>query len=473
MSRVPVGSILAIGACFTVAACVGLEEVLVVEGLIVIEGATLIDGTGAPASQHSAVVISGDSILRVGSVGDFRYPASAEVVDGSGMFIVPGFVDVHVHPRVDAQEETLRMLLAFGVTTIRIPGVGSASPASQGVSLRHATATGTLVGPRVFTGGKIIEGPTLTFRGDVEVHSEGEIRAEIRRQAELGVDLVKLYWNTPVEYIRAAVDEAHSLDLQVVGHLRESSWTEAARAGIDGLVHSGWDGPTWELVGPADQGGLRALDYPENYHRFAETADLDSSQFDSLVAALTANRVMVDPTLVTIQALYYGEDLTILERLDPDLAPPSIQATWGEGWELANPLTVSSWHALPDGQAIWPIAMDIVRKLHERGVNLAAGTDVGMPWITPGVSFHRELELLVEAGIPTPDVIAIATRNGARGLRNATLFGTIARGLSADLVLLHDDPIADIRNTRSIGAVYLAGQRYDPAELLGAVDGSR
>ena len=237
MKGLPVGSILTISACFALAACVGPEEVLVVEGLIVIEGATLIDGTGAPTSQNSAVVISGDSILRVGSVGDFRYPTSAEVVDGSGMFIVPGFVDVHVHPRVGVEAETLLMLLAYGVTTIRIPGVGTTSPDSQGVALRHATATGTLVGPRMFTGGKIIEGPTLTFPGDVEVHSEEEIRAEVRRQAEFGVDLVKLYWNTPIEYIRAAVDEAHSLDLQVAAHLRESSWTEAARAGIDeGIV---------------------------------------------------------------------------------------------------------------------------------------------------------------------------------------------------------------------------------------------
>lgn len=466
-------SILAAGAWCTVAACAGPGEALTVEGLIVIEDATLIDGTGAPASQHSAIVISGDSIYRVGSVGDFRYPESAEVIDGSEMFIVPGFVDVHVHPHVDAEEETLRMLLAFGVTTIRIPGVATPSPDAQGVSLRQATATGSLVGPRVFTGAKIIEGPTVTFPGDVEVHSEEEVRAEVRRQAELGVDLVKLYWNTPLEYIRAAVEEAHSLDLQVVGHLRQSSWTEAALAGIDGLVHSGWDGPTWELVSPAHQSSLRALDYPENYHRFAETANLDSPRFDSLVAALTANRVMVDPTLVTIQALYFGEDLTVLERLDPDLAPPSIQAAWGEGWELANPLTVSSWQVFPEGRAIWPIAMDVVRKLHESGVNMAAGTDVGMPWITPGVSFHRELELLVEAGIPTMDVISIATRNGARGLRSADRFGTITRGLSADLVLLRDDPIADIRNTRSIEAVYLAGRRHDPAALLGTLDGSR
>ena len=466
MKRAVSRSIIITSACLVFASCSDSAERLVGEGLIAIEGGTLIDGTGAPPSPNAAIVLSGDSILRVGSVGDFRYPPSAEVVDASGMFVLPGFVDMHVHPRVGAEAETLRMLVAFGVTTIRIPGVGFESPDSTGIALREATARGSLVGPRIFTGAKIIEGPTKSFPDSVEVTTEEEMRAEVRRQAALGVDLVKLYWNTPVHFIRAAVEEAHALDLQVIGHLRQSSWSAAARAGIDGLVHSGWDGPTWELVAPSEQAALRALPYGENYQRFRETVDLDAPEFDSLAAALIEHEVTVDPTLVIIQSLYYGDDLSILERLEPEAASPSIHATWGDGWESANPRTMTAPQALAEGKVIWPIATEIVRRLHESGVNVAAGTDVGMPWITPGVSFHRELELLVEAGIPEVAVILIATRNGARGLGKEDLLGIIAPGLSADLVLLRQDPLIRIQNTRSIEAVYLRGQRYDPRALL-------
>ncbi len=466
MKRAIFKSILMASVCLAFASCSESAERLVGEGMIVIQGGTLIDGTGAPPSPNAAIVLSGDSILRVGTVGDFRYPPSAEVVDATGMFILPGLVDMHVHPRVGAEEETLRMLLAFGVTTIRITGIGFESPDSLGIELREATARGALVGPRIFTGAKIIEGPTKSFPDDVEVTTEEEMRAEVRRQAELGVNLVKLYWNTPVHFIRAAVEEAHALDLQVIGHLRQSSWTEAARAGIDGLVHSGWDGPTWELVAPSEQDALRALPYPGNYHRFRETVDLDGPGFDSLTAALIEHEVTVDPTLVLIQSLYYGDDLKILDRLEPEVAPASIHATWGDGWESANPLTMTSPQALPEGKVIWPIATEIVRRLHESGVNIAAGTDIGMPWITPGVSLHRELELMVEAGIPEAEVILIATRNGARGLGKEDLFGVIAPGLSADLVLLRQDPLIKIQNTRSIETVYLGGRPYDPSVLL-------
>lgn len=92
--------------------------------------------------------------------------------------------------------------------------------------------------------------------------------------------------------------------------------------------------------------------------------------------------------------------------------------------------------------------------------------DVGMPWITPGISLHREMELLVEAGIPVRDVLLIATRNGAQSLRLSSEIGTIDIGKVADLIVLRANPLEDIRHTRSIEAVYSFGRRFDPEALL-------
>ncbi len=114
---------------------------------------------------------------------------------------------------------------------------------------------------------------------------------------------------------------------------------------------------------------------------------------------------------------------------------------------------------------MFAFSQQVIRRFHERGVRLAVGTDVGMPWITPGVSFHRELELLVEAGIPESDVLRLATQNGAAALGQEDRFGTIASGLFADLVVLKDDPMEDIRNSRSIEAVFKEGRRFDPVAL--------
>ncbi len=445
-------------------------ELITGTGLTVLEGATLIDGTGGIPVANSVVVIDGDRIARVGNVGDFRYPRDAVVHDFRGRYLLPGFVDLHVHPRVGAERETMLMLLGFGVTTIRIPGVGFESPDSFGLELRSAVENGLLIGPRIFTGAKIIDGPVKKFPDDVEVSTEKELREEVRRQAELGVNLVKLYWNMPPNFIAAAVDEADALDIQVIGHIRQSSWTEAARLGINGLVHSGLNGPTWELVPPELRDDLRLLSFPDYYDQFLEIVDLDGPLFSSLISLLIENEVTVDPTLVIMQSLYFGDDLSVLERLEPQLAPESVTATWGPGWEDANPVTLNNPDAQTEGKGMFAFSQQVIRRFHERGVRLAVGTDVGMPWITPGVSFHRELELLVEAGISESDVLMLATQNGAVALGQADRFGTIAPGLFADLVVLTEDPMEDVRNSRSIEAVFKEGRRFDPVALMSEVN---
>ena len=261
-----------------------------------------------------------------------------------------------------------------------------------------------------------------------------------------------------------------------------TSWTEAASAGIDGLTHSGHAGPTWELVAPeyrdelrwislnvAPPEQLRFKSMSQRYAQFVDIVDLRGRWFDALVTALIEHNVTVDPTLVMSNAMEYGDDLGVLAKLEPQLAPPPILATWGKGWQEMNPLIQQNpeWQ-MTKAKGLFPIGLEIVRRFHDRGVRIAAGTDVGSPWITPGVSLHRELEFLVAAGIPTRDVLLTATRNGAESLGVLSDIGTIEPGKMADLVLLRSNPLEDIRNTRSIEAVYRAGHRYLPDGLLAA-----
>ena len=444
-------------------------ELITGTGLTVLEGATLISGTGAAPQHESVIVIEGERILRVGRVGEFRYDEGVTVENLSGKYVLPGFIDVHVHPRLGAEADTMRMLLEFGITSIRIPGLGFEQHDMHGIELRDKIEKGRMVGPRINTGAKIIEGPTKTFPPDIEVHSIEEIRAEVRRQADLGVDLVKLYWNTPPEFVRAAIDEAHGLGLQVLGHLRTTSWTDAAKAGIDGLVHNIPSSLAWELAPPDERMALSQLRRPGSYRdfyaRLANLIDLDGPWFDELVSALKDSNVTVDPTLVTLQTLAFGDDLGVLKKLEPQLATSAIHATWGENWQAGNPYALNGPQQPTSGKALFPIAKEVTRRFHSRGVHLAVGTDVGMPWITPGVSFHREMELLVEAGIAPADVLVLATRNGAEAMQVDDERGTIQPGKLADLVVLRDSPLEAISNTRSIEAVYKGGQRLGTQTL--------
>ena len=476
--RIPFGAACAAVAFFALTAC-GSRERLSGTGVVVLEGATVFTAADSMPRTNAVIALNSDRIVRVGTVGEFTYGRDVTVINVRGRFIVPGFIDMHAHVPGSARAETARELLTYGITTARSPGV---TDSMSGVPLRTQLARGELIGPRLVTGGAFINGTPGRIPGFVNVRSAEEMRAEIRRQKRLGVDLIKLYWDVTPELLKVAVDEAHSLGLQVAGHMRVTSWTEAAQLGINSLEHSGADGPTWELVeDPQLRERLRGQDPPrsasplkpsEFYSLVSRGASVQGPRMDSLVAALVRNRVAVVPTLVIMQSLYFGDDVTVLRKMEPERMPERFLASWdafGPGWRNANPFVMQTptgkAQDLASGKVMLPFAMRVVRALHDRGVLLTTGTDLGMPWITPGVSLHRELELLVEAGISPRDVLLMATRNGAQALGLSAELGTIEAGKVADLIVLRADPLVDIRNTRSIDAVYHAGHRYVPDSL--------
>ena len=478
MRRVPlrfIALLLTIGAS---AACDSREK-LTGSKLVVLDGASVFTGADSAFRTNAVIVLDGERIARIGRVGEFSYGADVTVLDVRGRFIVPGFIDMHVHVPGAARTETMRQLLAYGITTARSPGV---TDSVAGVPLREQLAAGSVVGPRLITGGPFINGTPGRIPGFVNVASVPAMRAEVLRQKAMGVDLVKLYWDVTPELLHAAIDEAHSLGIQVAGHMRLTSWTEAANMGINSLEHSGADGPTWELIedsalreklhGQDPPRSADAMAASEYYAQVSHSASVTGPRMDSLVAALTRNHVAVVPTLVIMQTLYSGDDLGVLKKMEPEHAPAAFLKSWdgfGPGWQQGNPFVMHTptgkAQDLTSGKDMFAFALRVVRTLHDRGVLMATGTDLGMPWVTPGVSLHREFALLVDAGISPRDVLLIATRNGAQALGLSKDLGTLEAGKVADLVILRSDPLAGIQNTRTIEAVYHAGRRYLPDSL--------
>jgi hypothetical protein len=182
-----------------------------------------------------------------------------------------------------------------------------------------------------------------------------------------------------------------------------------------------------------------------------------------MIRSLLSHRVIHDPTLVIFEAMAWGDDPRVIESPDLRFVAPSLIRNWRTEFTLSSNFKPADYDS---AKQAWPAALRFVKQLYDRGVFLVVGTDANNPWVTPGASMHRELELLVDAGIPPLAVLEMATRNGAEALGILDQVGTVEPGKQADLVLLDADPSANISNSRRIAWVMRAGRLWKPAELL-------
>lgn len=447
------------------------------QSIIAIRGATVIDGTGAAPQIDHTVIIRNDRIAGIGPAVVTPIPRGARVIEGRGLYIVPGFIDVHAHYSVGpvsmdqsktpvtlhvtydhaASIASLRTLLGFGITTIRNP----AGPTLQSVALRDSVRMGLMRGPRIFTAGEVLD--LTTAEGLVTtVRSVEDVRAEVARQAAMGVDYIKLYALLRPDQIRAGIDEAHKHGVRAIGHLYLTSWTDAANAGMHGFVHIS-PGTADLLPSSQRQAFMKRFRGTQFMLEWFNFVDHTSPEIQEMTRAMLAHHINVDPTLVVFEAMAWGDSARITAGPDLRYAPASMLAGWRTNFTLTIGWTPDDY---AEARRAWPKVLAFTKYLYDAGVLVTAGTDMGNPWTAPGASFHRELELLVQAGIAPLAVLTIATRNGAQSLGILSDVGTVAVGKRADLVALEADPSRDIRNTRRIAWVMQNGQTLRPRDLV-------
>src|SRR5438034_5003371 len=230
-----------------------------------------------------------------------------------------------------------------------------------------------------------------------------------------------------------------------------------------------------EAIRPPEPGRLTPFEYGGWMWRWL--ADVDPRDdavtrlFDRLIAADTA----LDPTLVLFAARpgAFGEDVGDTRMDDPERTPilpalpvhvrEELTGRWAERRRAAAGVSPRGADRMRKG---WEHLLALVDRFHRAGGTVLAGTDCPNVAIVSGYSLHRELELLVRAGLSPMDALLAATSRAAARLDRQDEFGTIAPGLAADLVLLGADPLADIRNVRRIERVIARGRVYEPEALL-------
>ncbi|HZE89474.1 MAG TPA: amidohydrolase family protein, partial [Verrucomicrobiae bacterium] len=268
-------------------------------------------------------------------------------------------------------------------------------------------------------------------------------------------DYIKVYATLGPDLVKAAISEAHARGLKVIGHLQRTSWTEAARFGIDFITH----GAPWSasLLPAGRREEYDAIRGSRERIAWLEWVDLEGPEIREMVEEIGNRRIPIDPTLVAYDTKFRANDAFYTRS--PDLA--GVPALILKMWE--GPGFTAGWspEEFTRARAVWPKVLRLVRMYHDHGVPLLAGSDAPNAWVVPGAGFHRELRLLVEAGFTPLEVLTMATKNGAEALGIGNEVGTVEEGKRADLVVLTADPSSDIRNTRKIEAVYLGGTSVD------------
>lgn len=412
-------------------------------------GAVLIDGNGGPPVTDSVVVISGSRIRAAGSRVNTPIPAAAQKINGAGLFIVPGLIDLHVHvgrrngPGYVASEYTrerieknLNIYLYYGITAVRSIG----ADLDAAFEVRKVQRSGDIRTARLFTAGRGFTAkgghPSQTLGGvPRQTDDPDDARRQVAELAAQQADTIKIW-----------VDDLGGRQPKVKQAVVEAILDESRKYKIPVTAHIATLADTKHLVENGVAGFL---------HMVRDTEEIDQS----FVTKLRALRVPFVPTLVR-------QELGWLFTEKPQLLDdPDVKHTI-EPDMLADVRAAAQGKQVPAGsKEEFERAKRNSRKLASSGIVIGIGSDGGSGSDLPGVMTHREMEILAEAGFSPVEIITAATKNGALTLGKADELGTIEAGKLADLILLKANPVEDVRNLRKIDRVMLNGEWIERAAL--------
>lgn len=431
---------------------------------LIIRGATVIDGTGAPPQGPADIVIEGNRIRSIQSVGypgvpirEDRRPRGADrEIDAHGMYVLPGFVDTHGHIGGAAQgtpaEYVYKLWLGHGVTTVRDPGSGNG--VDWTLKERERSAKNQIAAPRLF----VYVRPGMGWdRGPVD--SPEKAREYVRWAAKQGVDGFKL-GSHPPRIMAALLDEAKKHGLGTQAHLAQTGVAEmnaldAARLGLGSLEH--WYGLPEALFAdrfvqdyPAD------YNYGNEYDRFGQAGRLwkqaarpGSEKWNAVMDELLGLHFVLSPTLTIYEAT---RDVMRARNADwhPTYTLPSLEKFYQPNREAHGSFwfdwTTKDEIEWKENYRLW---MAFLSEYKNRGGRVCTGSDSGFIYKLYGFDYIRELELLQEAGFHPLEVVRAATQCGAETLfepkGKEIDFGVLRPGLLADLVIVGENPLQNFK----------------------------
>lgn len=397
-------------------------------------GASVIPMDREHVLENHTVIVRGDRIVEVGPAASVRVPAGAQRVEARGKFIIPGLAEMHGHvppPNAPVQliENTLFLYVANGITTVR----GMLGAPGQ-LELRERTRRGEVIGPTLY-----LAGPS--FNGN-SVNAPAQAEQMVREQKAAGWDLLKVHPGLTRQEFDAMARTAKEVGIDFAGHVPQEV----------GLLH-------------ALEMGQRTFDHLDGYMEYLNGGEgpIPEERLRDAARRTKAANAWVVPTMVlweTLMGVPELEELTAFPELR--YMPENTVTQWTNAHRnrLANPQMNREV-----GRLMAENRKRLLGVMQKEGVGILMGTDAPQQFSVPGFSLHREMALMVEAGMTPYEVLTSGTLAVGRYFADKDRFGTIAAGQRADLILLDANPLTDIGNVARSSGVMVRGRWLPKAEL--------
>ena len=403
--------------------------------------------TGERVIDDATVLVSDGVIRAVGAASSIKIPKGARVIDAQGMFLLPGLGEMHAHVPAGptspyARDDVLFLWVANGVTVARgMLGV------PEHLQLRADLASHRILGPRLITSGPSFNGSS--------VQSPEQGARMVREQKAAGYDFLKLHPGLSRESFLAIAQTAREAGIPVAGHVSQAVGLQLAlEQGQRTVDHL--DGYLLALVPPAAREG-------ENPDNAGLVMKLEPALLPEVARMTRAAGTWVVPTETLYENMLGPDPVAQLEaRPEMRYVPRKLREQYSA---TKRQIAESPGVTAEFSQRYVNTRRQLIRALHDGGVGMLLGSDSPQTFNVPGFAVHRELQVLVAAGLTPYEALRTATAAPAEFFGASGAYGTVVAGSDADLVLLRNDPLRDIANTQSIEGVMVRGRWLDRAYL--------
>ena len=439
---------------------------------LIIENGNVIDIVSGNISKQTIFINEG-RIVKLANSDDENTYNSEIVLDGKNKFILPGFWDNHVHFRggdslIQANKDFLKLFIMNGVTTVRDAG---GDLTTSVMDWKQKINNKDLVGPNIFSAGPKIDGKNATWAGSLVVENNEDISTKLDSLQALNVDFVKLYDSRiSGELYLKTIQEATKRGLITSGHMPFSvTLNETLDVGIDGIEHlyyvlKGCSSNEKEITEAIKTG---EYGFWSSMRKLIETYQDSTAQ--KTFESLNNKNTFVVPTLHIGNVLSYLDEDNHENDTYLKLMPSGIVKTY-EG-RIRSSLN-SSEEVRQNRKELNTFFKNLAKSLSDADVKLLAGSDSGAfnSYTYPGISLHKELEVMVNTGISNLKALQNSAYNGALFLKKESDYGSIEIGKISDLVMLNSNPLEDITNTRDINYVIKGNEVFNPKIMAMAID---